>query len=140
VRANGWLIVLALGVVAAPAEAASRTRIAWAEVVVREGSDARRVAKSLSAMLKKSARHVDWGKKKEAVRVAARITRFDWQELDDVLRLEITAVGRVEGGSEVRSRVRVGGRPTERAKLEREGLRIVAEGLVTRLAEVVRRK
>jgi hypothetical protein len=123
-----------------PAEAAARARIDWSEVAVRDGADAKRVAKTLTSLLKKAGRHADWGKGKSQVRLKARVAKLEWQEQEGVVRLELAVIGRVESGPEVRSRIRVGGKPSDRAKIEREGLRIVAEGLVTRLAEIVRRR
>ncbi len=135
-----WSLAILAGFLVAPtAHAATRPRIAWADVAVREGSDQKRIARELSALLKKATRHADWGKRKAPVRLSARVTRFAWIEGDGVVRLEVTVVGRILQGPEVRSRIRVGGHPDQRKKLEREGLRIVAEGLVTRLADIVRR-
>jgi hypothetical protein len=47
-------------------------------------------------------------------------------------------VGRIEGGPSARSRIRLGGRPSERKKLEKDALKVVATGIVTRLAELAR--
>jgi hypothetical protein len=47
-------------------------------------------------------------------------------------------VARIEGGKGARSHIRVGGRLRERTKLERQALKIVADGLVTRLSSLSR--
>jgi hypothetical protein len=136
------LILLAMlaASLAWPSLAAARPRVDWADVAVREGDDAKRLGKELQGFLKKASKRADWGKRGGKVRLAARVARFEWLDGEEVLRLEVTVVGRVQGGPEVRSRIRVGGRPGDRKKLEKEGLRIVAEGLVTRLADIVRRR
>lgn len=137
------LVVLGLALHASPTLAAPRSKVAWGEVAVREGDDAERLTKKLQRFLKEATRRADWGKRKDPkseVALKAQLTRFEWHESEGVLRLDVAAVGRVVGGPGVKTKIRVGGKPNERSKLEKEGLRIVADGLVTRLAEIVRKR
>lgn len=140
---RSWAAALALALWAMPAAAVARPRVAWSAVAVRDGGDAKRIGRQLDRLLKRATRRADWGKRKGALRLSARLTRCAWQEGDGVLRLELTLVGRIDGATggapEVRSRIRVGGHPSDKKKLERDGLRIVADGLVTRLADIARR-
>jgi outer membrane lipopolysaccharide assembly protein LptE/RlpB len=47
-------------------------------------------------------------------------------------------VGRLVGGPSARSRISFGGNPSEREALEKQVLSMVANGVVTRLAEIAR--
>jgi hypothetical protein len=139
---TAWVVVVAC-LVAVPARAAVTAKVSWGEVFVREGADAARLTKELNKLLKAATKRADWGKRKdskESYSLSARVTKLEWQESGGIVHLEVAAVGKVSGGAGVKTKIRVGGKPTERKKLEKEGLRIVAEGLVTRLADVVRRK
>jgi hypothetical protein len=94
-------------------------------------------ARTLKTLLQEASRRAEWGKGR-ALRLSATITELTWERHEDVLRLEVAVVGRIAGGASVRSRIRVGGRPAERSKLERDALQIVSTGLVTRLADISR--
>ena len=96
-----------------------------------------RVTRMLKTMLQEASRRADWGKG-STLRLSASITDLRWEQYDDVLRLEVGVVGRIVGAASVRSRIRVGGRPADRSKLEHEALQIVSTGLVTRLADIAR--
>jgi hypothetical protein len=152
--------------VAAPAVAASTPRVAWSEVAVRDGDDAARLAKLLGKQLSAATRRAEWKAKRKPrgaspalvkasssdaaartpakptppVPLAAKVLRFDWSQASDVVHLDVAAIGRVARGPTVRTKIRLSGKPGERAKLEKDALRIVAEGLVARLAEIVRRR
>jgi hypothetical protein len=103
---------------------------------VRPGNDAKRVARRLKRLLGKASKNAKWGKGK--LKLSARVTQLEWEERDDVVRVSLTVVARIVGGPSARSHIRLGGRPSERSTLERDALRIVANGLVTRLAELAR--
>jgi hypothetical protein len=160
-RRSRWLApilgaVLLLALPPATAWAGHRQKIEWTAVDVRlrdrcpepraaatcssspssQGSS--RAARMLKTMLQEASRKADWGKG-PTLRLSASITELTWEQHDDVLRLEVAVVGRIVGAASVRSRIRVGGRPAERSKLEREALQIVSTGLVTRLADIARK-
>ncbi len=121
----------------APASHAA-TRVSWAKVQVRKGEDAARVAKRLRSYLKRETRHTKWGKHKR-LKLDARVKKLHWEMRGDVVLVDITVLGRIKGGKTVRSSIRLGGRPNERGKLEKSALKIVAAGLVTRLANITRK-
>jgi hypothetical protein len=54
------------------------------------------------------------------------------------VRLSCTVLGRLEGGPSARSRISFGASPKDRAALEKQVLRMVANGVVARLAEIAR--
>jgi hypothetical protein len=123
--------------IAAPASAA-RHRVRWTKVEAPAGDGAKRVERNLKRMLKKATRRAKWGKHK-GIKLSARVVQWKWEDRGDVVRLSVTVVARIAGGRKARSHIRVGGRPKERRKLEREALKIVSEGLVTRLSALARK-
>lgn len=129
--------MLALSTASWSANALAARPVEWATIDVRDGADAKRVEKSLRMLLKKATRAAKWGKGGTLV-LSARVTHFEWEQHDDVLRLTVTVVARIRSGASARSHIRVGGRLTERSKLEKQALGIVAGGLVTRLADMAR--
>jgi len=146
------LFVLAFGVTV-PASASAGPKVQWDKITVRPGDDGRRVAKILKLELKRASRREDWTKgsgksakkrKSATYRLSAKVTTLDWVKDDDVLRVSVTVVARIDDGprgkrQHVRSHIRMGGHPKRRRKLEEQALQIVARGIVTRLAEVARR-
>ena len=134
-------MLLAALVLAWPSDAAAAARVRWREVKVRPGDDAKRVKRSLTRLLKRATRRAKWGKGRKKIELTARVTRLTWQRRnDDVLRVSVTVVARIRGGRRARSFIRVGGSVKQRRKLEKQALGIVAGGLVTRLAEMVRKE
>jgi hypothetical protein len=119
------------------APAAEARGVKWTAVDVREGEDAERVAKSLRKLLERASRKADWGKGK-ALQLSAKVTQLTWEESGDVVRVTVTVVAKIAGGNGARSKIRLGGKPDARRKLEQEALGIVAGGLVTRLSNIAR--
>jgi len=135
----GLLLVAVLLTSSSPAQA-RRSRVEWSAVEVRAGDDAKRVAKMVRRMLKRAPRRAKWGKSKSTVKLTAKVTQLRWETHEDVLRLTVTMRASIKGGKTARSHLRVGGRPKKRRKLERQTLKIVVGGLVTRMADMVRRQ
>lgn len=125
--------------VASPVHAKAKTRVRWKKVEVRDGDDARRVAKSFERMLIHKSRQAKWGKG-ERLHLTAKVTKLAWEERDDVLRVTVTVVARIEGLRSAKSHIRIGGHPKKRRDLEGEALEIVAGGLVTRLSDIARKQ
>ncbi|MEM1030287.1 MAG: hypothetical protein AAGN82_08055 [Myxococcota bacterium] len=157
-RRRGLLVGFAFGVATAiaPAAAMARPSVTWRDVEVRAGDDGPRVARLLRRELKRASKHEDWrkGSGKSAKRrpssssgfvLSAKVVALTWTPRgDDVVRVAVTVVARIEEGPrnvrrQVRSHIRLGGHPRHRNELERRALKIVAGGIVTRLAEVARR-
>jgi hypothetical protein len=141
-RVTTWAALVALGIgllAAVPPEAHARPgpKIEWVRVDVPEGQDAARRTKIFKQALVQAARHASFGKAK-AVALSVRITELTVEQHDDVLRITCTAMGRIKGGPGARSKISYGGDPEKRDELERQVLTMVANGLVARLAQIVR--
>ncbi|MSP23673.1 MAG: hypothetical protein EXR75_00615 [Myxococcales bacterium] len=127
---------------AGDARAARKARVEWTGVTMAETTDsANRTATAalLSERLKQASKRAKWGAGTGPLKLSATVTRFDWQGTDDVVRLSVTVVARIADGPSARSHMRVGGKPDERDKLVREAFAVLADGLVTRLAELTRK-
>ena len=129
-------LLLALTVVvAAPNVEARDARWKKVEVVPKPGRV--RVLKRLTRLLKKATKKEDWGKG-ETVWLTARLTKLVWEKKGDVLRVSVTVVAKIVDGKGARSHIRIGGRPKDKLKLEKQALKIVSEGLITRLSDMAR--
>jgi ribosomal protein L35 len=132
-------VFVSLAVVALPSVADAKLRkIKWSRVEVPTSKHSKRVSSRLRHLLRKASKHAKWGKG-DPVELRVRVTKLAWENKDDVLRLTLTVIGRIKGGKGARSHIRVGGRPREKRKLEGQALKIVADGLVTRLSALSRR-
>jgi hypothetical protein len=143
-RVTTWITAAALGLaaaVAAPPSALaspSKPKIDWVRVDVPEGLDAGRLGKVLREALKQASKHANFGKAPRTVTLSARVTEFTTEVHGDVLQVSCTVMGRVAGGAGARSRISYGGSPEDRGELEKQVLTMVANGLVARLAQIVR--
>lgn len=141
-RVTKWGLLLAVGLatlVASPAgaEARPKPKVAWVRVDVPERGDSARLQKLLKQALAQAAKKANFGKAK-TVNLTARVTEMTVEEHGDVLHITCTVMGRVVGGAGARSRISYGGSPEKRDELEKEVLTQVANGLVARLAQIVR--
>jgi hypothetical protein len=138
-RTSRWLLAALLGLasVIAPAPASARPKVAWKTVEAPSGDNHDRMVRALRTALTNAARKADFGKAKSVV-LSARVVEFTSVTHGDVHRVSCSIVGRVVGGATARSKISFGGKPEERAKLEQQILTMVANGVVTRLAEIVR--
>jgi hypothetical protein len=140
-RVTKWGALIAFGLstlVAAPSPAeAAKPKVAWVSVDVPDRQDAGRLQKLLKQALSRAAKKANFGKAK-TVALSARVVELSAEERGDVLRITCTVMGRVVGGAGARSRISYGGSPEQRDALEKEVLTHVANGLVARLAQIVR--
>lgn len=131
-------VVLAVASLAAtPAAASPGTKVEWTKVVVPDRPDAAALEKTLRAMLAKAAKKADFGKHK-SVSLSAKVQELVTEQQGDVVRVRCTIVGRVDGGPSAKSKIGFGGSPGARAQLEKQVLEMVANGVVARLAQIVR--
>jgi hypothetical protein len=103
--------------------------------------NARVLERHLKHVLRREARRADWG----AGSRAKIEYRFTVEELAvsveaGVLRVRCTALGRLPKGKSARSRLEYGGSPGRRLEEIKKVLEIVARGVMTRLAELERRR
>ena len=140
-RALAALALLATLSIAAPATAKTkRPKVEWT-IAVREGRDRGEKEKLLEKLLKREARRADWG----GVAGEGVVASIEIRELaaivdGDVVRVTCAGVGKIPGVGAAKSKFSFGGRPSERAKLEKHVLELVARGIVTRLAEMARQR
>jgi hypothetical protein len=141
-RVLRWLAAATLAVGAAtstPAAASPRSAavVEWSKVEVPERADARELARTLRGLLAQAAKKASFGRGKH-VTLSARIVELTSEQRGDVLRVSCTLVGRVDGGPRAKSRIAFGGSPAAKQELEKQVLTMVANGVVTRLAQIVR--
>jgi hypothetical protein len=136
-RAARWLFVAALRLASlSPAMASGKTKVEWSKVDVPEGQDAARHARVLKQALAQAAKKASFGKAK-SVTLSARLVELTTERRGDVLRVTCAVMGRA-GGQSARSRISFGGSPASRDDLEKQVITMVANGLVARLAQIVR--
>ncbi len=97
--------------------------------------------KYLRAMLVKEARLADWGAGRGAhIEFRLRIDEFDEVEEGGVLHVECNATGWLPRGRIAKSHLAFGGAAKDRTQLVERVLAIMARGVVTRLADLERRR
>jgi hypothetical protein len=121
----------------APGTALARTKVEWSRVEVPAGEDAARISKVLRTALTQAAQKTNFGKAK-SITLSAKLLSFSAEQRGDVLRVNCTMMGQVQGGKSARSKISFGGSPAQRTELEKQVLTMVANGLVARLAQIVR--
>jgi hypothetical protein len=141
-RVTRWLCAAALGATSialcpAISHARSSTKVEWASIRVPTGKDSERTTRMVRSLLTQAAKKADFGDAKR-VKLSARVVELTSVKKGDILQVSCTIVGRLVGGPSARSRISFGGNPSEREALEKQVLSMVANGVVTRLAEIAR--
>jgi hypothetical protein len=134
-----WMVavfVVTLTAGPAPAFARGRAKVDWTKIEV-PGDDSARITRVLRKLLNEAVRKADFGKVQK-VSASAHVVELTWEKRGDVLRMSCAIVGRLKDGPRARSRVSFGGSPDQRSELEKQVLTMVANGMVTRLAEMAR--
>lgn len=142
-RVTTWAAAVFMGLtalLAAPSDALAKpkTTVDWIRIDVPAGQDEARVRKVLKEALKQAAKRADFGKGTTKVALSARVVELRMEQQGDVLRVTCSVAGRVQGGAGARSKISYGGSPEKRAELEKDVITMVANGLVARLAQIVR--
>ena len=134
-----WLVSVFVTLTAGPTSAFARGRakVDWTKIEVPAGEDSARISRVLRKLLNDAVRGADFGKVQK-VSASAHVVELTWEKRGDVLRMSCTIVGRLKDGPRARSRVSFGGSPAQRKELEKQVLTMVANGMVTRLAEMAR--
>jgi hypothetical protein len=89
--------------------------------------------------LRKAAHRADWGAGRGAsIEFRVVVEELEVTEAGGVLRVRCTALGRLPKGKSARSTIDFGGDPRRGHQILRHVLEIVARGVVTRLAALVR--
>jgi hypothetical protein len=132
-------IVLLGAALAPPAIARGGRRVVWTEIRVTARQKRPDLERFLKEVVEKQTRKADWGGRGgEPLEARFQVTEFDVVQRPDVVRVTCTAVGRIQGAPSVRSHFSMGGRPAERADLERQLLTMLGRGIVSRLAVIAR--
>lgn len=102
-------------------------------------------APTFEAQLKKTLRRevyrADWGAGREnRIEYRFSVTELKYTLVDGALRVHCSAVGRLPRGQTAKSELTFSGHPSERMALTNKVLEIVARGVVTRLAELERKR
>lgn len=138
-RAKAWILVLlgVLGIVIAPRVAlASKAELSITKLEVPEDSAAD-FEKRVRRMIRASAGKLDFGKSKR-VEASFKLKEFRVETSDGLVRVTATFVGRLGQGGTARSHISFGAKPAKRKSLEKQVLRLVVDGVLTRLAEMAR--
>lgn len=114
-----------------------RAKVKWTRIDVPQGLDEKRISGVLRKLLDKAVKRADFGEVR-AVSASVRVIELRTETQGDVLRVSCTLVGKLEGGRSAKSRISFGGDPAQAKELELEVLTMVANGLVTRIAEIAR--
>lgn len=139
-RAKAWILVLfgVLGIALAfPRVAlAKKAELAIAKLEVPDDSAAD-FEKRLRRMIRSSAEKLDFGRSKR-VEATFKLKEFRVETTDDLVRVTATFVGRLKEGGTARSHISFGAKPAKRKSLEKQVLRLVVDGVLSRLAEMAR--
>jgi hypothetical protein len=95
----------------------------------------------LRRQLKREAARVDWGAGSEnRIEYRFTVTKLRYTVRDDALVVHCSAMGELPGGRHAKSELSFGGDLGSRNSLTREVLSIVGRGVITRLAELERKR
>jgi hypothetical protein len=96
---------------------------------------------AIKKLLEREARRADWGAGREAkIEYRFRIDELVAEESAGVVRVRCAATGFLPKGKSAKSKLSFGGAPSERDALIDRVLGIVTQGVVTRLADLERRR
>lgn len=132
--AIGWIAF------AAPASAAAKVEVAGIEF--REGAEKqtqKRVGSAIRRQVHRAAKSLDFGTKGR-VEVTFVVRDVEVEEADGIVTITCTLVGKLKGGGSARSKIRFGGKPDNRKKIERQVVATAADGVMTRLAQLSRER
>jgi hypothetical protein len=139
-RARGWIagIALSLGVLSAcPHAALAKTEVAVTEVKLPDDHQSKELERSVRAAVAHALKSARFGSAKH-IEISIRLSELSVEEMDGIVHVTCTLSGRLKGGGAARSHVSFGDKPTKRKALVKQSLRMAAESVVTRLADMVR--
>ncbi|HEU5074716.1 MAG TPA: hypothetical protein VFU02_11090 [Polyangiaceae bacterium] len=95
----------------------------------------------LERVLKKEVRRVEWGAGRDnRIEYRFSVTKLDLAVNGDVVEVSCTALGALPGGRTAKSQLTFGGAASEQQRVIKQVLEIVARGVITRLAQLERRR
>ena len=140
VAAVAWTGSPRLAAAAEPSAIASergRAKVDWTRIAVPPSDDSARTERVLRKLLDRAVKKADFGKARK-LSASVRVLELQSELRDGVLRVSCTLVGKLQGGQSAKARISFGGDPSKAESLELEVLTMVANGLVTRIAELAR--
>jgi hypothetical protein len=135
-----WLVAVAAMTFIAPPAQAQKARVVWNEIRISQAHTRPDLERHLRGVVMRQARQVDWGRA-GTIEATIEVTDLSAVSRDGVVRVTCSGHGRLsagQGGRVARSRFSMGGRPKDRAALERQILTMLGRGLVTRLADIAK--
>lgn len=97
--------------------------------------------KHLERVLKKEVRRVEWGAGRDnRIEYRFSVTKLDLTVSGEVVKVSCSAVGALPGGRTAKSQLTFGGAAREQQRVVKQVLEIVARGVITRLAQLERRR
>lgn len=120
---------------APPAEAKSKIDIV--ALTVKDDSAPTDLDRRIRRAIHNAADRADFGKRR-GVELDVRVVRYDVEVEDDFVRVTCTIVAKLKSGKVAKSHLSFGGKAAKRKKLERQVISAVADGLVIRLAHLVK--
>ncbi len=97
--------------------------------------------KHLRQTLRREVRRVEWGAGRDnRIEYRFAVVKLLITTQDGVLKVSCSAKGTLPGGKTARSQLSFGGHPSQRNQVVKQVLDIVARGVITRLAELERRR
>lgn len=102
---------------------------------------AKNFERHLERVLKREAHRADWGAGQDnRIEYRFEVTELQFSVEGRVLRVHCEAMGRLPRGQKAKSELSFGGFVGERTELTKQVLEIVARGVITRLAQLERRR
>ncbi len=135
-----WLSSVAIAVaigVAAPTAALAKTDVTITDVKLPDGPPSKELERTVRTAIAKAASGANFGKTKH-VELSIRLSEMTVEVADGVVRVTCTLSGKLKGGGTARSHVTFGDVPRKKKKLTKQVLKMAAEGVVARLADVLR--
>lgn len=107
----------------------------------QEVQGSRALRTHLERVLRKEVRRVEWGAGRDnRIEYRFSVTKLDLAVNGDVVQVSCTALGALPGGRTAKSQLTFGGAAREQQRVVKQVLEIVARGVITRLAQLERRR
>lgn len=141
-RLSRWIAIAALSVssvAVSPEVALAKTDLTVTEVKLPDenGSKDKDLEHSVRAAIAHAAKSARFGSASH-IEMMVHLTEFSVEEVDGIVHVTCTLKGKLKSGGVARSHVSFGDKPKKKKALVKLALRMAAESVVTRLADVVR--
>ena len=144
-RRLAWIlsVLFAIVSIALPAPAwakAAKVEVAGIEFAKAADKQAeKRVSSAIRRQVARAAKHLDFGTTSK-VEITFVVRDVQVAEEDGVVTVTCTLLGKLKGGGSARSKIRFGGKPDAKKKIERQVVAAATDGVMTRLAQLSRER